>query len=408
MMPRPRLIALLLVAVLPLAAHAGTVEHVIHISVDGLRADLVQDLITTDPTHFTSFKRFIDEGATTFNARTDYDYTITLPNHACMITGRPVLLPTGQPNTVHHGYISNSDPTPGETLHNTGNLNIPYKASVFDVVHDHGMSTAHYASKTKFMLFDQSYDAVHGAPDATGTDNGRDKIDSYVEMSTGTPETAANMNAAFVGAMGTTHFRYSFLHYIDPDAAGHATGWGSPTWNSAVQNVDGYLGAIFDLVESDPVLDGHTVIILSTDHGGSGTGHSDATSVLHYRIPFLVWGAGVAQGMDLYALNPIARQDPGTERPDYNAPVPPIRNGDGGNLALSLLDLPAIAGSSINAGQDLRVAPADSVPMVSPWATVGMVVLLTIGATTVLARINHRMITNLPRCEPSDDSTVNK
>ncbi len=379
----PRRIALLLLAFFAIAPAASAADHVIHISVDGLRADLLQNLITTDPAHYGNFKRFIDEGATTFNARTDFTHTITLPNHTSMLTGRPVLLPAGQPNTVHHGYTSNTDPAPTETLHNSGNLNIPYKASVFDVVHDNGMSTAHYASKTKFLLYDRSFDAAHGAPDVTGADNGPDKIDTYVELSTGSPETAANMNAAFVTAMASSHFRYSFLHYVDPDAAGHATGWGSATWNAAVRNVDGYLGALFNLVESDPVLANHTVIILSTDHGGSGTDHSDPTNLLHYRIPFLVWGAGVAHA-DLYALNPVTRQDPGTGRPDYNVAVPPIRNGDGGNLALSALGLPAIPGSTINAAQNLRLAP--QVPMLPPWAAGVTAAAFAIGGAAIIAR----------------------
>ena len=85
--------------------------------------------------------------------------------------------------------------------------------------------------------------------------------------------------------------------------------------------------------------------------------HTKADERYNYTIPFMVWGPGVQAGADLYALNQPNRKDPGTENPPYDAEEPPaIRNGDAGNLALTLLGLPAIEGSTINAAQDLRVA----------------------------------------------------
>jgi hypothetical protein len=101
----------LALALLAAPAAAGAAEHVIHISIDGLSSPLLQALIAADTTgDFASFERFLDEGASTWNARTDYSHSITLPNHTSMLTGRPVLQPLGQPNTVHHGWTTNVDP----------------------------------------------------------------------------------------------------------------------------------------------------------------------------------------------------------------------------------------------------------------------------------------------------------
>ncbi|NBU42158.1 MAG: hypothetical protein EBS51_15445, partial [Planctomycetia bacterium] len=68
----------------------------------------------------------------------------------------------------------------------------------------------------------------------------------------------------------------------------------------------------------------------------------------------------------LYELNSTVRRKPAaSERFAANAP-PPIRNGDAGNLALSLLGLPAIPGSTINASQDLVVEATASASAATP------------------------------------------
>jgi hypothetical protein len=351
----PRRLTLLIAAAAPLVAAgltsdlASAAEHVIQISVDGLRPSYLQDLITAG--NAPNFKRFQTEGAWTNNSRTDYAYTITLPNHTSMLTGRPVTQPAGQPNTLHHGWITNVDPLPSATLHNSGNLNVPYKASTFDVVHDAGLSTAHFASKSKFKIYDQSYNATTGADHP----NGRDKIDVFFAQE----NASATMQTQLLAGLSANHFNYTFVHYADPDIAGHSSGWGNTAWRNAVVTVDGYLGQLFNLVTTDPTFAGHTAIVLTADHGGEGNGHDNAASANNYTIPFYAWGAGVAAG-DIYDFNNGVKANPGTTRPDYNAPAQPIRNGDSGNLAVFLLGLDSIPGSLMNSNHNMRVAlPGD-------------------------------------------------
>jgi len=343
------IVVLSLIAAVPTIARAA--DHVIHISVDGLNATMLQSVI--DAGNAPNFKRFEDEGTWTINARTDYSYTVTLPNHTSMITGRPVTQPEGMPNTVHHGYTSNDFPEENETLHNSGNPNVSYIPSVFDVAHDAGLSTALFSGKTKFAIFDQSYNEENGAPN----ENGKDKIDRFFAYEDGQPAYTATTQNQFVLDMAASHYDYAFVHYSDTDYTGHSLSWGSPAYLAAVTQVDSYLASVFSLVENDETLAGCTTIILSADHGGSGYDHSDPTLAVDYTIPFFVWGAGVTHG-DLYALNAATRTNPGNSRPSYTQVGQPIRNGDTGNLALALLGLGPIPGSLINAAQDLRVSLA--------------------------------------------------
>jgi hypothetical protein len=341
--PSPSVCAILAaLGVLQVAvAGAGPIDHVIHVSVDGLRPDAITAL---GPANLPNFYRMRTEGAFTDNARTDYDYTVTLPDHATQLTGRGVLGDTG------HGWTENSDPAPGETLASNKGF---YIAGAFDVAHDYGLRTGEYASKSKFSLFATSWDANNGAMDVTGTDNGRNKIDICVI----TGDTAALVNA-LAANMATQALDYVFVHLGDPDATGHDSGWdptpGSP-YSDAVKAVDDRLGVIFSLATTNAQLAGRTAIVLTADHGGYLDDHSDPTLPQDYTVPFYVWGPGVIAGGPLYTLNPTTRLDPGMDRPTYSAPVQPIRNGEAANVSLKLLGLPPVPGSTIDAAQDLAL-----------------------------------------------------
>jgi len=316
-------------------AAPAAVEYVVHVSVDGLRGDVIGFL---GPEYLPNLHRMRIAGIYTDNARTDFDFTNTLPNHSCILTARPVLGPNG------HGVSFNSDP--GTTFEA---VNGHYIADVFDVLHDHGFSTGMYASKSKFAFFERSWDGVNGAPDTIGEDNGRDKIDTYVN----TADTRALIDS-FVLHMTDSPRTYSFVHIADPDAVGHDYGWESPAYYQSVMKVDDLLGRIFRLIDGGQMA-GVTAVIVTADHGGTGTTHENPLLPENYIVPLYVTGPGVPAGAGIYAFNPVSRLDPAGARPSYDTVPQPVRNGGSVNLALELLGLGAIPGSVINSDQDLDV-----------------------------------------------------
>jgi hypothetical protein len=339
---KPVFLAVALVfAVAPLIATAQPINHVIHISVDGLRPDAITAL---GPSNLPNFYRLRTEGAFTDNARSDYDYTLTLPNHATQLTGRGVAGTTG------HNWTSNIDPDPGETLaSNKGS----YVAGVFDVVHDNGLSTGEYASKSKFSLFATSWDATNGEPDVISPDNGRNKIDIYIYN-----KNTTNLVSRLIDDQSSRPLDYAFLHLTNPDTVGHAYGWNvtpGSRYSNVIKTMDDRLGEIFELIDSDSRFTGCTAIILVADHGGLGIDHADATLREDYTVPFYVWGPGIMAGADLYMLNPSNRLNPGTNRPTYSASIQPIRNGEAANVSLQLLGLGPVPGSTIGTNQDLAL-----------------------------------------------------
>ncbi len=315
----------------------GHVERVIHISIDGLRADAINS--TDAPTLST----LIAEGTSTMNARNDSAFTITLPNHLSQLTGRAVSGPGG------HGVTFDDDL--GTTVHDAAG---EYVASAFDVVHDNGGRTGAFVAKPKFLTVDRSWNAANGAPDTTGVDNGTDKIDVYYEGST---SAAA---AELLTELSSNPPMYNFLHVRYPDLAGHTFNWGSAEYVQAVSDADAVVGLLRHAIATDPELAGTTAILVTTDHGGplGGAAHGDPTDPQNYTIPFMYWGPTVPAGEDLYEQQIGVRTDPGTTQvpTDGGAWGEPIRGHDAGNVAMDLLGLPLIPKSQYRLGRDGFVA----------------------------------------------------
>jgi len=342
-------VLMLLAPVTPAAAPAldRTFDHAILISVDGLRSDVLESPHIDALPHFARLLR----GPHTLDARTDPQYTITLPNHLSMLTGRPVLGPYG------HNWITNDDPAAakhGGTLHIHKGAYIP---SVFDAAHDAGLATSCSASKTKFWLLEQSYGEAHGAPDTTGSDNGRSKIDSFLFS-----DHSAELAAGLADRLRRTEDRsFHFIHFAAPDIAGHSYDWqvkAGAKYMAAIQEVDAALGVILAAIDGDPDLRGRTAVVLTTDHGGGvpRKTHTDITCPLNFRIPFAIWLGADGAPEDLYKTNP-ARSRPGREEIGArDASTQPIRNGDGCNAILALLALPPLEGTFYRALSPLRPA----------------------------------------------------
>jgi len=327
-------------ALLALAIAAQGADYVIAISIDGMGSSYMQKLV--DSGNLPHFKQLEAQSAWTADARNDFDVTVTLPNHASMITGRPVLGAAG------HSWTNNTAPAAGVTLHsNKGS----YVASVFDVAHDNGKRTGLWAGKRKFSLFAVSYDAQHGAPDVTGKDDGRNKLDVFF-----CDKSAPELTDALLSTMSSQPCQFAFVHFAETDTAGHMSDWGSADYNDALELLDGCVGRIMDFAATNAALKGKTTLIVTSDHGGKDRNHIQADDPLIYTIPFFVWGAGVTAG-DLYAFNPVTRRNPGTGHPACTEQPQPVRNGEVGNLALKLLGLGSIPGSAIGAQQDLALTP---------------------------------------------------
>ncbi len=295
---------------------AAPSTHVLAISVDGLGSAAIERLGADG---VPTLHRLLTEGAGTLNARTEVEQTVTLPNHAGMMTGRRITAAKGG-----HG-VTWDDDRAGSTVQQAAGHRV---ASIFTTVHAAGGTTALYTTKAKFGLFERSW--------PRGIDVFRVREDQRRLVAMARQDITD-------GAPWLT-----FLHVSLPDRLGHEYGGLSAEYLAAVRRTDAQLGTLLGSLGTD------VVVVLTADHGFAAgvTDHSARRNIENYRIPFLVWGPGVDAG-DLYAMNP-GFADPGTSRPSY-AGTQPVRNGDVANLAATLLGLDAVPGSGIDADQQLVV-----------------------------------------------------
>ncbi len=301
----------------------GEITRVVVISVDGLNPDALAQLGASGT---PAFHRLMAEGAYTLNARSAVERTITLPNHTTMVTSRRIDKTKGG-----HGVTWNDDRLMPRTVQAAAGHPV---GSVFSALRNAARSSAMFAAKAKFSLFNRSWPGG-------------------IQRTVITEDNPALVKQARKD-LRTRWRELTFLHISLPDVAGHAHGWMSAPYLQAVRQSDALVGKVMKTIAATESSREHTLLVVTTDHGGVGPNHFDPTKLGNYRIPFFAWGPEVPAGADLYALNPTYA-DPGTRRVGYAAARQPIRNGDVGNLVLDVLGLPPIPQSELDYAQDLEV-----------------------------------------------------
>ncbi len=300
-----------------LTRSAAMTGSVLAISVDGLNPQAIRRL----GAHGTpNLHRLMRGGASTLNARTEYERTETLPNHTGMVTGRRIRASAGG-----HGVTWNDDRRSPATVQAAAGHPV---SSVFEQVHRLGGSSALFASKTKFSLWKRSWPAA---------------LDRTVIR----PNNKRLVKA--LRADYTTPRAFRFLHLSAPDVVGHAKGYMGRAYLRQVRATDAQLGKVLATVQRRSP---GTIVVLTSDHGGLGHSHKIADKRVNYTVPFMVWGPGITKA-NLYRINPGYRA-PGKKRVGYRAARQPVRNGDLANLSLYLLGLAPVPGSELNVDQDLR------------------------------------------------------
>jgi arylsulfatase A-like enzyme len=218
---------------------AAAPPRVVIISIDGLRPDAMLQAGTP------VLSELAGRAAYTWRAQTVMPST-TLPAHASMLSGYTPSV---------HG-ITWDDYRP-----ENGPIGVP---TVFSVAHAAGLRTVVVAGKDKLRQLD-----VPGS------------VPRFDLCAANDQEVAARAAAEALAG-----FDLMFVHLPQTDLTGHAQGWMSGAYLSAVSNADAAVGRVVQ------ALPGGTTVIVTADHGGHDFNHGTSQAV-DMTIPWMVVGPHV-------------------------------------------------------------------------------------------------------------------
>lgn len=94
---------------------------------------------------------------------------------------------------------------------------------------------------------------------------------------------------------------FLFVHLAEVDLQGHGEGWGSDAQARAIQEIDSRLR---DFVAAIREGTRPLAILVTADHGGSGTGHHEDLPE-NREIPWILWGAAGPADLDLREVSTL-------------------------------------------------------------------------------------------------------
>jgi len=253
-----------------LADKPSRVKHVFIISFDQGNPDLIQRA------EMPTFHRMAAEGARTWNAFTVIP-SLTLPAHTSMLTG------VGP--QAHQILWNDYNPT-------NGLVKVP---TIFSLAKQRGLKTAMFVGKEKFKHLE-----LPGSVDALVWPHPDDDARSVAQ--------------AFAAQVAQLNPNLAFIHFRDPDTAGHKFGADSPEKLQALKDCDAALKTIVDGIAAAGMGD-QSVVILTADHGshnskdrnGKKIGVHNTAETADVVIPWVVWGRGVKK--DFTISSPVLQYD---------------------------------------------------------------------------------------------------
>jgi bisphosphoglycerate-independent phosphoglycerate mutase (AlkP superfamily) len=160
----------------------------------------------------------------------------------------------------------------------------------------HGLSFNSYDPERGHIQYPTIFSAAQQAGLTTALFVGKRKLEHLLDPK---DETHFEVGGAFchrVTDLAVPYLAHAesgvvFLHFSDPDAAGHKSGWLSDHYNEAVARSDRCVGKVLEALEARGKMD-RTLVLLTADHGGHDHRHGSRLKPDRH-IPWILWGGPV-------------------------------------------------------------------------------------------------------------------
>lgn len=237
------------------------VKHVVVIGVDGLSPEGIKRAQTP------VLKRMMAEGASTLHARGVMP-TVSSPNWASMIMGA---------GPEQHGVLSN-DWKPGQGAIKPTMVG---PSGIFPTMF--GLLRQQQPSSKIGCFHDWDDFARLVEPGV---------CDRIVH-----PKGPVETTNEAIGFLREQRPNLLFIHLDHVDHAGHESGHGTPEYTAAVEEADRLIGLVLAALGDSGMME-HSLVLVTSDHGGKGKGHGGST-MGELEIPWIILGRGVIPGREL-------------------------------------------------------------------------------------------------------------
>lgn len=240
---------------------AKEVPHVILIGSDGFSSTVIRG----NPGAFPNIEKLMEQGSYTLERRSVLPSSSAV-NWASMLMGACPEL---------HGYTTWGSETPELPSRITGQYGIfPSITGLIREKYPDAVMGCAYTWPTIGCLYEQEpVNWNYNAPDDQAL---CDNICGYIK----------DHNPLF-----------TFISFGEPDGIGHNIGWESEEFLEGCKVIDKYVGDIMNSIK-EAGMEGNSIVIFTSDHGGTGTGHGGKT-MPEMEAPFIVAGKGIRKGCNI-------------------------------------------------------------------------------------------------------------